>query len=396
MKRIGLTFLFLASQLVVFGQWIQQNSGTVEDLRSVQFLDLNVGYIVGNNGTILKTTNSGNNWQQLISNTTVDLQALCFLDEAVGFVAGSNFDFDTEERHGVLLMTRDGGESWERLNFSKEEQILDIWFINEHIGYLSCRREGLYRTIDGGINWTKVSSKPTRSVYFITENLGYSLMGKGIAKTEDGGDTWIQKKDENSPDYNPADILITLCFTSSEKGYFGSSYYGGLYSTIDGANSLELNGLATVSIDFPTKKIGYIVGRSDGTGIYQTTDAGKSWNLIHTPSTNMNDLSFVSNSMGWIIGNEGKILRYDSMDEFEEELQDKILIYPNPGKGYLNVEIESELGFKGLKLYNSVGQLVRSYDEYEKVISINTLSTGTYFLRIETETGGFTQKVSIQ
>ncbi|MBK9737110.1 MAG: hypothetical protein IPO92_20015 [Saprospiraceae bacterium] len=50
-------------------------SGTTAELTDLQFYDLNIGYIVGENETILKTTNGGTNW--LIQNLA--LLMICIL-----------------------------------------------------------------------------------------------------------------------------------------------------------------------------------------------------------------------------------------------------------------------------------------------------------------------------
>ena len=42
--------------------WFSQASGTSEHLNGVYFVNNNTGYIIGNLGTILKTTNGGANW----------------------------------------------------------------------------------------------------------------------------------------------------------------------------------------------------------------------------------------------------------------------------------------------------------------------------------------------
>ncbi|MFI5212148.1 MAG: hypothetical protein ACHQIH_04645, partial [Ignavibacteria bacterium] len=42
--------------------WESQNSGTDEDLFSIFMENENTGYIVGQSGIILHTTNSGANW----------------------------------------------------------------------------------------------------------------------------------------------------------------------------------------------------------------------------------------------------------------------------------------------------------------------------------------------
>ena len=48
--------------------WENQIGDTVELLTSVYFVDNNIGWAVGENGTILKTTNLGDDWNKLSSN----------------------------------------------------------------------------------------------------------------------------------------------------------------------------------------------------------------------------------------------------------------------------------------------------------------------------------------
>ena len=63
----------------------------------------NNGWIVGDNGTLLKTTNMGNNWFLGNTNTTVNLNCVTFTDTLNGWIAGNS---------GTLKRTFDGGYSW--------------------------------------------------------------------------------------------------------------------------------------------------------------------------------------------------------------------------------------------------------------------------------------------
>jgi len=60
-----------------------------------------VGYCVGDSGTILKTYNAGNTWQQQTSGTSEKLNKVHFLDLDFGFAVGEN---------GTILRTTTGGE----------------------------------------------------------------------------------------------------------------------------------------------------------------------------------------------------------------------------------------------------------------------------------------------
>ena len=51
-------------------QWIQQSSGTTNQLYDVCVVDSNTVYTVGANGTIVKTSDGGNNWLIQASGTS--------------------------------------------------------------------------------------------------------------------------------------------------------------------------------------------------------------------------------------------------------------------------------------------------------------------------------------
>ena len=60
MKRLYIVLLVLLGiQIQSRAQWVQQTSGTTNDLHSVYFTDANTGYAVGEYVTILKTTDGG-------------------------------------------------------------------------------------------------------------------------------------------------------------------------------------------------------------------------------------------------------------------------------------------------------------------------------------------------
>lgn len=95
-----------------FPQWQIQNSGTTENLNDVETLYIVSGtsaIVVGDNGTILKTTNSGNEWITKNSGTTNNLNAVSFYSSDDGIIVG---DY-------IICITTDGGETWSIKNIDK-------------------------------------------------------------------------------------------------------------------------------------------------------------------------------------------------------------------------------------------------------------------------------------
>ena len=99
-KTILLLYLTTTAYYLSFSQWIQQPSPTTNLLRSVCFIDENTGFIVGEFGTILKTTNGGTTWTSISSGTGNTLYSVKFPDATTGYIAGDN---------GTIMKTADGG-----------------------------------------------------------------------------------------------------------------------------------------------------------------------------------------------------------------------------------------------------------------------------------------------
>ena len=62
-------FLVFFSSVSVFGQWFPVDSGTTNNLNGAYLLDSGTGFVVGDAGTILKTTDAGATWAPLTSGT---------------------------------------------------------------------------------------------------------------------------------------------------------------------------------------------------------------------------------------------------------------------------------------------------------------------------------------
>jgi hypothetical protein len=68
-------------------------------------VDAEHGWVVGDGGLLLRTTDGGDTWQELPAPARTDLRAVDFLDPLEGWVAGTD---------GFVLHTSDGGDTWMR------------------------------------------------------------------------------------------------------------------------------------------------------------------------------------------------------------------------------------------------------------------------------------------
>jgi photosystem II stability/assembly factor-like uncharacterized protein len=132
----------ILSKSILSQYWTIIPSNTNTHLLDVFMFSPVFGYIIGENGLLLKTTN-GRDWTKIETNTSSWLRTVYFVDENHGWIGGND---------GILLSTQDGS-TWIRQDIATTEWITKINFIDNNIGWL-CGTGGLIRkTIDGGQSW---------------------------------------------------------------------------------------------------------------------------------------------------------------------------------------------------------------------------------------------------
>jgi photosystem II stability/assembly factor-like uncharacterized protein len=83
--------------------WIDLPSGVQVDLFDVTFSNASVGWIVGHEGTVLRTTDGGTNWSRVSSPSSEDLVRVSAIGTRKAQVMS---------RSGRAFVTNDAGRSW--------------------------------------------------------------------------------------------------------------------------------------------------------------------------------------------------------------------------------------------------------------------------------------------
>jgi photosystem II stability/assembly factor-like uncharacterized protein len=238
--------------------------------RDIYFVNPNIGFVVGYNGDIYKTKDSGITWEKKNSGTTLHLFSVFFLDENVGFVSGqaSSGCLDADCDKGcVLLKTTNGGETWTKTFFPDYTRILSLKFFDALKGMAiihtpdlpNSRDEYVATTSDGGINW--------------------NLLDLAI-----------------KPSYNKLFFVDNLVFVAGEnQKIFKSSDYGYNWQTIN--TPIEAYNDVR-NIYFYNESIGYIDGI---TSVYKTTNGGLKWIKTNFPFTNFGTIHFYNENEGFNI-----------------------------------------------------------------------------------------------
>gem|GEM_PF-3603839 len=158
----------------------KQEIPTKLDLYSASFINENKGCIVGERGVIL-TTEDGENYSLAISPVSTSLFKIQLLDERYGFAVGEN----------AILKTQDGGKTWSNIE-KGTKTYLSLFFINPKEGWVVGEAGTILHTIDGGINW-ETQQSPKNTLFDISFYKGILLcVGNNgiILQSLDYGKTW--------------------------------------------------------------------------------------------------------------------------------------------------------------------------------------------------------------
>lgn len=250
-------------------------SDTTQWIQSIFFITINNGWAVGGenggeNGKIIFTNNGGSEWQDFPVNGIKFLNSVLFVNEDTGFIAGNE---------GIIMKTTDAGYSWISKNSGTNARLNQIFFISPLVGWAVGENVAL-QTTDGGENWSTIVLDPNyygdyRSIFFVSELKGWILGSNFLYTTEDGGNTWSRR-------FLNYDYMQFIVFQTQDTGWIvGSS--GVILKTIDSGINWGRQICPTAqnlrSAFFISPTTGWVVGNY-GT-ILKTIDGGGTTSVEH-------------------------------------------------------------------------------------------------------------------
>jgi photosystem II stability/assembly factor-like uncharacterized protein len=300
--------------------WMSIGPNTEYGFHGVHFSNKNEGWAVGK--TIIFTKDGGNTWYEqfegLKEKYTIFFKSVFFIDRDHGWVVGDQ---------GVILRTSNGGQTWIRLNADIEPlnvvgvrlpiDLFSVYFVNQETGWASGKFGTIMNTSNGGATWKKQRSATQQNLYkifFIGDKNGWAVGSEGtILYTEDGGKGWFKGwlkgwKKQNSGINVP---IWSIYFIDKEYGWAVAGRNIILHTTDGGKtwNKQKANVDKSLGdVFFLDKNNGWIVGYEV---ILNTTNGGNTWNVYPSGTRyGLVSLYFVDKNHGWAVGEHGSILRY--------------------------------------------------------------------------------------
>ena len=291
------------------GVWNRQNSQTTTDLTSVYFVDATTGWIAGENGTILHTTDGGLLWQTQNVPTAVDLESISFANPNQGWAVGDS---------GVILHTENGGITWSLQTSGLITDLKSVFFIDATTGWVAGSGGKLLKTTSGGNLWAPPTSRvffiDFNTIFFTDASIGRLLGGlTNILSTLDGGSLWtvgqpLPPEISEGPLNSIFFLDTTTGWSVGDNSIIKTTTGGALWERQEFTPFTFLNSVFAVDANNV-----WTVG--SGATILRTSDGGTSWNTEESGiplGTELNSVFFADSDDGWAVGEEGEIVHYST------------------------------------------------------------------------------------
>ncbi len=412
-----LVVLFLLAQLPASAQenWVPQNSGTDRTLYRVQFLNADLGYVVGDSGMVEKTTDGGDLWTPVPVETAYPVRDLCFSNDSLGWVVTG--DPNASAGSGSVWHTANGGTTWTQQPLGTTQARFGVSFVSDTRGWACGSNNGpwdIRSTTNGGTTWTSQSGSGfgwTYDIQCISPTIGWTVgvvyfpSASGfVLKTTNGGAVWSQQNT------GPVPFLYGIQFVDSLHGYavgdagtvLGTVNGGTNWSTLNTGTTANLNDLS-----FLSGALGWVCGT--GGKLLKTTDAGLTWDSLQTGTSQaLKGVFFVDSATGWVVGDTGTILKGSPTTSVLPQPKggqpESFLLsqnYPNPFNSA--TEIRFVLGHAArvsLKIYDLSGREVARLADamfeagaHNVAFGASGLPSGVYLYRLQTGSETQTRKM---
>ena len=367
------------------------------------------GLDAGTGSFLLRSNNGGLSWDSIALNLTGNYQLhdLFFTDINNGYAGG------LKNANEALIKTSDNGSTWSEITPDplSSNPITSISFIDPQNGFVA-GQSSIYKTIDGGVNWTSVSPGFAISdISFLDMINGYACGEANtnaiVMKTNDGGQTWSNLLTVTSPlvFVNNMEKLVVV----NQNIIFSSfQYLNTLYRTINGGLSWDTITLPLIyaiqDYDFVDANIGHVL--SSMGEIFGTIDGGLTWNLEYAvasgaygPSVFLNSISF-SGTTGYVCGSNGLIKKYSVSTGIDDHnLAESVSLYPNPVSASNILYINGITGSCTIEILNKFGQMVLKQngktEENQVMLNKIKLQAGVYTINIYNNKTRYTGKLVI-
>ncbi len=276
-------------------KWVRRMHLMSNNPLAIHMWDAQRGVIVGQSGSVLRTTDGFRTVTGSSNPTYGHLNCVHFVNDTLGWIGTQT---------GKIYRSTDAGATWTLMESgqSTSHYITAIQFVDTQIGYASAYGGGkVLKSIDGGLTWTSIAPEPLvfiRDLHFYDAQTGVAVGHAGhIIRTTDGGANWTFM--ESNTTYNLKSLAV------QGNRLVACGWWGRVVNSTDGGLTWTAQTFGPEHTTVTLTPSGFGLMGSIGR-IYRTTDFGATWSLFQDglSSASINKISFAGN-----IGITGNALR---------------------------------------------------------------------------------------
>jgi|GEM_PF-4917777 len=344
--------------------------------------DNGTGYVCGDFGSIVKTTDNGASWAPLVTDISSD-ETLTDIDilpngnylvsgyDGLHLMQGTSILNTTDLSSQSILITGaailvlhddsngynvsrsvDNGMTWTQV-LTGLDYTFEMNIGNDGKIYIASQEDGIQVSSDGGLTWKVMDMGVQASAFYPVGNQKFlALDGRKIMKTEDDGQTWFEIQDF----YGIRNIKII-----TEDHYIFTSR------------------------------------TQNETTLFETIDGGESWQKIFSNCSPTLALT-INNKLEAVLAQEAGHINVAPLSDIfiateDTELANKEVLFPS--LMMTGGTFQSSAQWNSLQLFDINGRLIKSYNKFEAGISTDGMDAGYYLARFTTGEGTGVQKVVI-
>ena len=297
---------------------IVMGAGFLADITGIHFTNEQNGIALTYTNSVLVTSNGGRRWDEAQPSTRYSIRGLSMYGGQAGYAFGLDVQYSS-----ALFHTSNNGHAWEKIG----ELPLKYTLLGGELpeGILALSRDtilvgssagNLYLSRDAGVQWDSIYVSDEFQFQFAAGELLYFFYpatilftgSGGVAISTDMGENWTYHRSpsnsylRNVQFFSPTDGVALASGTSSGTATFTTNS-GRTWNTRGSERGFErlfffdaLNGYATKPVT---------TGR---TGVYSTSDGGTSWSVSPMKEgVYWNGWYWLTRQKGWAYGPGGEI-----------------------------------------------------------------------------------------
>lgn len=283
--------------------WNSSNTGIsffIQNSIAIDPTNTNIIYVSGGHGPsggVYKTTSAGANWVVSSSGIPDSINNVTAL-----VLSPSNNSILYAASGSDVYKSTDAAATWTKHSVGLSDSLITKLAIdpsNPSVVFAATIGKGIFKTVDGGLNWTTagLNTIGVNTLNFegtSSLNIYAGTRGRGVVKTTDGGLNWQQST--KAPYGDVREILIdpsnpAIIYANNSDTLSKSTNHGADWTATNLANQVNLlAGFPThkLVID-PTNPSTLYLG-VDSWGVFKTTDGGATWTQVYSANTNIEAL----------------------------------------------------------------------------------------------------------